>query len=342
MTDIIDLRSDTVTRPTPEMRAAMARADVGDDGYRDDPTVAALESLAADITGKAAALLVLSGTMGNLVAVMTQLRNGDAALIEEQSHIYRLESGHLSSICGITPRPFAWSERPEHTAFANEDVFESALNHPRANLLCLENTHNIAGGRCMSATTTARLADAAHARGMVVHMDGARIFNAAESLGESVASLCAPCDTVTFCLSKGLGAPVGSMLCGPADTIDAARRYRQMVGGGMRQAGVFAAAGIVALQSGTAHLAADHAHARQLAQMLHEGGLDIDPASVETNIVYVRIPKGARAAQDLRTRLADAAIRVNPPKGDRLRFVFHRDISPAMAQQAIARIRPLI
>ncbi|MCP4308413.1 MAG: low specificity L-threonine aldolase, partial [bacterium] len=227
----IDLRSDTVTRPTPEMRTAMAAAEVGDDSYRDDPTVARLEALAAEVMGKEAALLVLSGTMGNLVAMLSQVRNGGAVLVDEHAHIFRLESGNLAGVCGITARPFRTGARAAEDVFHEESVFANSRMHRPADMLCLENTHNFSGGRCLSVEVTATLADAARARGMHVHIDGARIFNAAVALGTTAAELAAPADTITFCLSKGLGAPVGSLLCGPVSVIEEARRWRQMVGG---------------------------------------------------------------------------------------------------------------
>ncbi|MCP4384395.1 MAG: low specificity L-threonine aldolase [Hyphomicrobiales bacterium] len=324
------------------MRRAMADAEVGDDSYRDDPTVARLEALAAEVMGKEAALLVLSGTMGNLVAMLSQVRNGGAVLVDEHAHIFRLESGNLAGVCGITARPFRAGARAAEDVFHEESVFANSRMHRPADMLCLENTHNFAGGRCLPVEVTATLADAARARGMHVHIDGARIFNAAVALGTTAAELVAPADTITFCLSKGLGAPVGSLLCGPVSVIEEARRWRQMVGGGMRQAGVFAAAGLVALQGGWDQLTEDHANAKTLAVALNGTGLDIDPAAVETNIVYVRIPFERIEAGALVSRLIAAGVIVNPPKGDRLRFVLHRDVSRSDMDEAIRRIRGVL
>jgi threonine aldolase len=340
MNEVIDLRSDTITRPTPEMRRAMADAEVGDDYYFDDPTVRRLEERAADLLGKEAALLVLSGTMGNLVSILAQVPHGSSAIVEELSHIYVNEAGHLASVCGVTARPVTGHGgflTPEQVAAA---AFPDSVLHPPTRLLCLENTHNAAGGRYLCPERTDVLAAAARQLGLAVHIDGARIFNAAVALGVPAARLAEPVDSVTFCLTKGLGCPVGSLIVGDRDFIGSARHWRQMVGGGMRQAGVFAAAGLVALQSGIDRLAEDHANARLLARLLADCGLPVDPAAVETSMVFVEIPAEFMPANEFVDAIGREGVVINPPKNRRVRFVTHRDVDDRgirVAAQRIAR-----
>jgi threonine aldolase len=322
----IDLRSDTMTRPTPKMRRAMAEAEVGDDSYRDDPTVARLQAMAAEISGKEAAMLVLSGTMGNLVALLSQARSGNAILIEERSHAFISEAGHISGVCGLTPRTFSAPNGIPEPNVIEAAAFEDRSIHPKTTMLCLENSHNSAGGRCLSARKTAELCEVARNLGLKTHIDGARIFNTARALNERVSDLVAPADTVTFCLTKGLGAPVGALLCGPSDLLEEARRWRHMIGGSMRQAGSFAAAGIVALETGVERLTEDHENTKTLASRLTEFGLQIDQDKVETNIVYVRIPKLTMKATDFVGALAREGVLINSPRGNRVRFVLHRDV----------------
>ncbi|MGH2628360.1 MAG: low-specificity L-threonine aldolase, partial [Anaerolineales bacterium] len=265
----IDLRSDTVTVPTPEMRQAMARAEVGDDVFGEDPTVRRLEQMAAQRMGKQAALFVASGTMGNLVAVLSHCDRGDEIILGDRCHTFLSEAGGVAALGGVHPRPIATT--PDGTLPLDE--IEAALrgddpHYPTSRLVCLENTHNLCGGVPIPAGYAASVGEWARRRGLFLHIDGARIFNAAVAQGVPAADLVAAADSVTFCLSKGLCAPVGSVLCGTTDFIASARRTRKQLGGGMRQAGVLAAAGIVALDTMVDRLADDHRRARELAGRL--------------------------------------------------------------------------
>lgn len=285
----IDLRSDTVTQPTAEMREAMARAELGDDVFGEDPTVNRLEAMAAERLGKEAALFVVSGTMGNLTALLTHCGRGDEVILGDKSHTFVYEQGGLAALGGIIPHTVA-NEIDGILCLADvkEAIRGDNIHYPRSRLVCIENTHNLCNGVPISAWYTERLADLAHGHGLKVHVDGARIFNAAAALAVDVRDLVAPVDSVTFCLSKGLCAPVGSVLCGDAAFIQEARRARKVLGGGMRQAGVLAAAGIVALETMTERLGEDHARARRLMEGLSEiPGLEVEP--VYTNILYFHL-----------------------------------------------------
>jgi len=343
MDRLVDLRSDTVSKPTEAMRKAMAAAEVGDDYYRDDPTVLALEEKAAELFGKEAAMLVFSATMSNLVSVLSQTRRGESLILEASSHIFNNEGGFISAFGGLVPRTVKGTRgrmTPEQVEAA---VFPKAVLHPQTSLICLENTHNAAGGCCLSLDQTKALAGKAHELGLRVHLDGARIFNASVSLGVPVRELTAPVDSVTVCLTKGLGCPVGAVTLGSAAFIGEARRWRQVAGGGMRQAGVFAAAGIVALDSMVDRLAEDHANARRLATLLREAGLILDPPpeEVETNILFAEIPAGLMAADAFVARLREESVIVNPPRGRRIRLITHHDVSAGdieLAGEAVRRI----
>jgi threonine aldolase len=284
----IDLRSDTVTQPTPAMREAMARAEVGDDVYGEDPTINRLEELAAETLGKEAAIFVPSGTMGNAIAMLTHCRRGDEIIMGDRSHTYLYEVGGAARLNGSSARvvptlPDGALDRARlAAAFLGDDVHEA-----RTGLLCLENTHNMCGGRVLSPETLRELAAPARQRGVPVHMDGARFFNAVVALGIPASALAAEVDSVMFCVSKGLAAPVGSLLVGSRDFITEARRGRKLLGGGMRQAGVIAAAGILGLTEMVERLADDHANARKLAVGLANiPGIQITPETVETNIFF--------------------------------------------------------
>jgi len=320
----IDLRSDTVTWPTDSMRQAMGNARVGDDGYGEDPTVNQLEALAATMVGMEAALFVPSGTMGNLAALLAYCQQGDEVILGDRSHIYLLEQGGMAAIGGITPCPLpnredgtlaldaiAGAVRPEGFHFA----------HTR--LVCLENTQNMCNGMPVSADYTGRVADLAHSCGLRVHMDGARIFNAAAALDTDVCSLVSDVDSVMFCLSKGLCAPVGSVLCGETDFISRARRARALVGGAMRQAGVLASAGIVALEQMVDRLSEDHIRAEKLAEGLASlPGIEVAP--VNTNIVYFTLSERAlKTAEDVKSSLAQRGILVQYRADGRFRAVTH-------------------
>lgn len=334
----IDLRSDTVTRPTPAMRRAMAKAEVGDDFYRDDPTVRALEERAAALLGKPAAMLVLSGTMGNLVSLLASTQKGDAILVAENSHIFVNEAGNLAAVGGLLPAivsdPNGLSRPDQITAALRA---KSVLYAPLS-LACIENTHNAAGGRCLGPEETDAICATAHANGLRVHLDGARIFNAAVALGVPASRLAHEVDSVSFCLTKGLGCPVGAMVVGAQAFIDRARHWRQMVGGGMRQAGIFAAAGLIALDTMIERLAEDHANARRLAEILQECGFRLTFDAVATNMVFVEIPQRIIAPGALVQALKAEGVLVNAPRGRRLRFVTHVDVPAAVILEAGRRI----
>jgi threonine aldolase len=324
---VIDLRSDTVTQPTRQMRDAMASAEVGDDYYREDATVLKLEQLAAEILEKEAALLVLSGTMGNLVSVLSWAERGSCVLADERAHIFNLESGHLAGVGGITTRTLRGTRGFPSADDVSAAIYPSNIQHPPVRVLCLENTHNAAGGTCLDAKGTAALAAIAVAGGLKVHVDGARLFNAAAALGVSAAALVADVDSTTFCLTKGLGCPVGSLVVGDRDFIERARRWRLHLGGNMRQAGVFAAAGLVGLTTMVARLGEDHANAKYLAERFADLGWPANPAMVETNMVFVDFDKSKFDVGVFVTALRTEGVRINPPRGRRVRFVTHADIS---------------
>ena len=337
----LDFRSDTVTKPTPAMRDAIAAAEVGDDVFGEDPTVRALEERSAQLLGKEAALYVASGTMANLISLLAQTRAGDELIVGDRAHIVRSEAGGVSRLGGVLattlPNQPDGGLDPDAVAAA---VRPDDIHQPRTRLLALENTHNFCGGTVLSRERTAALADVAHAAGLRVHLDGARIFNAAVASGDSAADLAAGADTVCFCLSKGLGAPVGSLICGDADFIREARRVRKLVGGGMRQAGILAAAGLVALDQMIDRLADDHAHARAFARGMAELGFAIDPASVETNIVIVPLPADGSPAPShaLRDRLAALGVLITTPDPTRIRLVAHADVDADDVAEALSRM----
>ena len=344
MNSVINLRSDTVTRPTPEMREAMARAEVGDDYYRDDPTVLALEEVAADRFGKEAAMLVFSATMANLTSVLSQTRRGESVVLEESSHIFNNEAGFLAAFGALTPRTVRGVRGRLEPDQVREAVFPQAVLHPRTTLLSLENTHNAAGGCTLSVERTRNLAEAAREMGLSVHLDGARIFNSAVAQGVSVKELTVEADSVTVCLTKGLGCPVGALVLGSRDLVEEARRWRQVAGGGMRQAGIVAAAGLVALDSMVDRLAEDHRNAKRLGLLLSEAGLQLDPPleAVETNILFSRVPADLMDAGEFVERLAEEGVRVNPPKGRKVRWITHNDISADDVEVAGAAVRRVL
>lgn len=331
----IDLRSDTVTLPTPEMYQAMVAAELGDDVYGEDPTVTRLEKLAAARVGKEAALFVPTGTMGNEVAVMTHARRGDEVIVDVGSHIYDAEVGGLAVLAGVQARPLAGRLGRLDPAVVEAAVRPDDVHFPRTGLLCLEDPHNGAGGTVAPPDALAELAEVAHRHGFPVHLDGARLFNAAVALGIPAAQLAAPVDSVMFCLSKGLCAPAGSMLAGSAAFIAEARRNRKLMGGGMRQVGVLAAAGIVALESMVDRLADDHVNARRLAEGLAAlPGLGVDLAAVQTNMVYADTEPGAAAA--VVAALAAGGVLINAVGPSRVRFVTHHGVDAAAIERTLA------
>ncbi len=339
MMDLVDLRSDTVTQPTEAMREAMRRAEVGDDQWGEDPTVRRLEEMAADRLGKEAALFTPSGTMANLAAVLSHTRRGDEVIVESRAHTYLTEAGGMSAVGGVIPRPVA-GERGVISAAQVEAVVRAPNVHfAPSRLLCLENTHNRAGGTVMTTAQTGEVAAAARRHGLAIHLDGARIFNAAVALGVDPRALTRDVDSVMFCVSKGLSAPVGSLLAGEAAFITRARAARQMLGGAMRQAGVIAAAGVVALESMVERLADDHRRARRLAERLAElPGLRVDPAAVQTNIIMLEVDDAPRVVERL------AAHRVLAHGVDRrtIRLVTHRHIGDDEVDRAAEIFRQVV
>ena len=339
MSRIADFRSDTVTRPTPAMRQAMFEAEVGDDVLGEDPTVNRLEARAAEITGKGAAVFVPSGTMGNQIAIRAHTNPGEEIICEERSHIVLYEMGMAASFSGCLFRTVT----TESGLLTWGDIaprLRPASDHFRGTgLIEIENTANMAGGRVYPLDQIREIANNAHAAGVKVHMDGARVFNAATALGVDVSEVVAPVDSVMFCLSKGLGAPVGSLLVGPADFIAKARDIRKGLGGGMRQAGVIAAAGLVALEQSPAGLPAAHAKATFLAEALAAiDGIELDQPTVDSNIVFFRTSRAGETAPSLRERLKSAGVLVSG-SADRIRMLTHHDVTREDCERAIAAVR---
>ncbi|HEV8582194.1 MAG TPA: GntG family PLP-dependent aldolase [Thermoanaerobaculia bacterium] len=338
--ELIDLRSDTVTKPDAEMRRAMAEAEVGDDLFGEDPTVRRLEEEGAAAVGMEAALFVPSGTMGNEIALHLLGRPGGEVICDAESHIVWFEVSAMAALSGLLPRAI-----PSPRGLLDPVAVEAALApdlvwRSRTVLIEVENTHNMAGGTLYDRARLEAILAVARRHGLPAYLDGARIFNAAVALGVSAASLAAGFDALMFSLSKGLGAPIGSLLCGSRDFIRESRRVRKMFGGGMRQVGVVAAAGLIALRKGPARLSEDHENAARLARALAElPGIEIDPASVETNIVFCRVTEGK--AQSLVGRLKEAGILSVAIGADKVRFVTHRDVSRTQIDQAIATFQTL-
>ena len=330
---MIDLRSDTVTRPTPPMREAMARAVVGDDVFGDDPTVIALEQEVARITGKEAALFVTSGTMGNQLAIAVQTRPGDDVIVGEGAHPVHYEGGAAAALCGVQ---FSIAGRG---GMFDPDELESAVQPraywaPRTSLVAIENTHNRAGGRVWLPGAARAVAERARELGFATHLDGARIWNASVALEVDVAALCAPFDTTSVCFSKGLGAPVGSALCGPSKLVTEARRIRKRWGGGMRQSGILAAAALYALAHHRARLRDDHANARLLAEQIAGAeGARVDLSTVETNLVNIDV---IPLASDVAREAQLLGLLVAPSGPHRLRAVTHLDVSREQIETAAA------
>jgi threonine aldolase len=331
----IDFRSDTVTLPTPAMRDAIARAELGDDVYHEDPTVNRLQRMAADLLGKEDALFVASGTMANLVAVLTHCEADDHLLAGSEAHIHYYESEGMRRLAGVDIRTLPNDAHGHMEPSALEEALWASESKP-IDLVCLENTHMRCGGVTLSAAHTSKIASIAHGRGVPLHLDGARIFNAAIALGVPAASLAEDVDSVMFCLSKGLGCPVGSILCGSAEFIALARQSRKLVGGGMRQAGVLAASGVVALESMIDRLGEDHANARVLAEGLAGlPGVTIDLSTVQTNIVIFSVEGGA---PPFLAAIAEEGILALPVGPDRVRMITHCDVSREEVERALERM----
>ncbi len=341
MHDIVDLRSDTLTLPTPAMREAMARAEVGDDVWEEDPTVRRLEEMAARRTGKDAALFVSSGTQGNLVSVLAQTRPGQEIVLDRDSHILNYEGAGAAVFGGVQTLPVATERGFLTAAQVRDNVRPSNIHIPATGLVCVENTHNRHGGTCCTPEDIAAVAAAAHAHGVAVHLDGARIFNAAVALGRPVADFARPVDSVTFCLSKGLAAPVGSLICGSREFIAHSRRVRKMLGGGMRQVGVLAAAGLIALETMVDRLAEDHDHAKRLARGLAElPRLRLDPGKVQTNIVIFHVDRDGGSAELAAGCLA-RKVKIHQIGPGAIRCVTHKDVDREDIDRALDAFREI-
>ncbi len=340
---MIDLRSDTVTKPTPEMRRAMMEAEVGDDVYGEDPTVNLLEERAAEAAGKQAALFVPTGTMGNTIATKLLTEHGQEVICDSRAHILDYELAMVAWFSGCVVRAIptadgilSWDEVKRFIKPVNPNTAPTGMVE-------IENTHNMAGGTVYPMETVYEICDGAHEYGVKVHMDGARIFNAAEATGLPVREICAPADTVMFCLSKGLGAPAGSILAGPANLIAKGRIYRKRLGGGMRQVGVLAAAGLIALEDSPRKLAADHANARFLAEGLARiPGIQIDVARVATNIVVFDVSGTRHAPAAISVLLKRHGVLMNAINDRQVRAVTHYDVTREDCAQALAAVAEVV
>lgn len=336
--EFVDLRSDTVTQPTPAMRQAMAQAEVGDDVYGEDPTVNRLQEKAAEMLGKQAGLFVASGTMGNLVAMLSHCQRGDEVILGNKAHTFLFEAGGISALGGV--HSCQVPNQPDGT-LALEDI-EAAIrpddaHHPITRLVALENTHNRCGGAVLTPEYTHQVGELAHQHGLSVHMDGARLFNAAAALQVPACALVEPVDSASICLSKGLCAPVGSVLVGSEEFIQKAHRIRKMLGGGMRQAGILAAAGLVALERMTGRLAEDHARARRLAQGLAEiPGLVLDPGTPHTNMIFLSLaPSVPYGTREVAMNLLKYGVKAGVAGKRRFRLVLHYWIDDAGVEKAL-------
>ena len=336
---VIDLRSDTVTHPTPEMRRAMFEAEVGDDVYGEDPTVNRLEAMAAAMTGKETALFVTSGTQGNLTAVLTHTNHGDEIIVGDQAHILWYEVGGAAALGGVILRTVSNDSRGRLDPDDIERTIRGEdIHYTQTTLLCLENTHNRCGGTVLTPDYTDEVCNLAHRRGLKVHLDGARIFNAAVVLGVPAHALTRNADSVALCLSKGLSAPVGSLLCGRREFVERARKFRKMLGGGMRQVGVIAAAGIVALETMVDRLSEDHANARRLAQGLAQiKGITLAQDNTPTNIVMFHVSPPLSPAEFIEA-LDRAEVKIGLRDGRPFRAVTHRMVSSSDIDEALTRI----
>jgi len=341
--DIVDLRSDTVTQPSPAMRRAMAEAEVGDDVYGEDPTVNHLQERAAEMFEREEALFVPSGSMGNLIAIKTWSQPGMEVICEQRAHVNQYELASMSAIAGCMPRT-----TPTADGILTWDLIEPLIRpktyyYSQTGLIALENTHNMHGGTVYPSAVTEDVCERAHARGLKVHLDGARIFNAAVALGESVGTITKNCDSVMFCLSKGLGAPVGSMLVGSKEFIQKAHIARKLLGGGMRQAGVLAAAGLIALEQSPKNLHVDHENARFLANGLAGiKGISLDSKKVITNIVIFDVRGSGRTAAEISAELGKKKILCGPTDKYSIRMVTHCDVQRNSIERALAAVSDIL
>lgn len=339
----IDLRSDTVTVPTPQMREAMATAAVGDDVYGEDPTVNELEARSAELMGKEAGLFLPSGTMANQVAILAHTDRGDEVIVDSESHIFYYELAAPAVAGGVQLHPVPALHSPTALDRLTAAIRPQSLLFPRTKLICLENTHNRLGGTVTPPTVMEAIYTTAHDHGLVVHLDGARIFNAAVYLGLPAREIACWSDSVMFCLSKGLAAPVGSVLTGSRSFIDRARKYRKLLGGGMRQAGILAAAGLVALETMIDRLSEDHANAKHLAEGLAKiPGIKLDLNTVQTNIVICDIEKTGLNPDEFISGLKANGVLANSFGGNLIRFIAHKDVKRADIEQALEVIRSVV
>ena len=343
MDKIIDLRSDTVTKPSPAMRRAMAEAEVGDDVYIEDPTVNRLQARAAEIFGREAGLFVPSGSMGNLVCIMAQATRGQEVICEAAGHVYNYEMASMSALGGVLPRVIPTTDGIMSWEQISPAIREKAYYRPQTALVALENTHNMAGGTVYPSRVAHEICDKAHDAGLRVHLDGARVFNAAVYLGENVAEMTKKFDSIQFCFSKGLGAPVGSMIVGSRDFIEHGRVLRKILGGGMRQVGVLAAAALVALEEGPKRLHVDHDNARLLAQGLAQiPGIGVQPDKVQTNILLYDVGATGLGSTQFLKRLAERQVLGGPVDARRVRMVTHLDVDRNDIEQALRIIGEVV
>ncbi|MFB3815724.1 MAG: low specificity L-threonine aldolase [Terriglobales bacterium] len=340
--EVVDLRSDTVTKPTAEMRRAMANAEVGDDVYGEDPTVNRLEQRAAEIFARGAALFVPTGTMGNAIAIKVHTRPGQEVICEERCHIYNYEMATMAAFSGCLARPILAVDGILRWPQVKRKVSAKTYYIAQTGLIELENTNNMWGGSVYPQDVADEICDGAHELGLPVHLDGARIFNAATALGKPVAEITRKFDSVMFCLSKGLGAPVGSMLVGSRKFIEEARKVRKALGGGMRQAGILAAAGLVALEKHTARLCEDHANAKFLAEGLAQvPGIKLDAAKVQTNILIFDISGTGMNSAEFSRKLAERKVLANGVNPENMRFVTHLDVDRAACERALQAVQAI-
>ncbi|HEY1267706.1 MAG TPA: GntG family PLP-dependent aldolase [Candidatus Binatia bacterium] len=335
----IDLRSDTVTKPSAAMRKAMAEAEVGDDVFMEDPTINRLQARAAEIFGREAALYVPSGSMGNLISLIAHTRPGQEVICEENAHVYTNEMAAISGVAGLLPRLIPTEDGILSWEQIGQMIRPKMYARAPTALICLENTHNLMGGSVYPTAVAHEICDRAHEAGLPVHLDGSRVFNAAAFLRESVADMTKKFDSVQFCLSKGLGAPVGSLVVASKSFIDRCRSIRKMLGGGMRQAGVIAAAGLIALEEGPKRLHIDHDNAKFLAQELARlPGIRLNPARVQTNIIIFGVQETGLSSGDFLAALAERGVLGVPVDRDKVRLVTHLDVDRAGVEKAAETI----
>ncbi len=343
MSKLIDLRSDTVTKPTEEMRQAIYRAEVGDDVYQDDPTVNYLEELAAEMLGKEGALFVSSGTQGNIISLLTHTKRGDEVILEKNAHIYLYEVAGMAALGGLMVNRLEGNRGFMDPSEVENAVRAENVHYPDTTLLCVENTHNYAGGAVITIEQQNELRKIADKYDLKMHLDGARFFNAVTALECDPKELAKPYDSIQFCLSKGLGAPVGSLVVGSKEFIKKARRYRKMLGGGMRQAGIIAAAGIYALQNNISRLKDDHENAKYLAEELASvEGISLIYDQIDTNIIYFNVDSNIINASDFCQELRNENILANPSGETKVRFVTHLGVNREDCEKVIETIKNIM